>query len=415
MPHDNQGRCWVDTTSNPNVGIDFVGDVAYVLGRNTGDEGQLCGDITAAGVRVYKINVWAKNKSMRFGFNTITAQQRANDNYGLTFPILRGVNTGGLVGPLYEQFENDSESVITKRMNGWGYLPPRGTSYSEKFRILDFDGYYHNAANPLQAGDGQEHSVSTELSSATTLAAIRRQSSDFGDDEIDLATMPNLEDYYFCVVGYKVNSGTIQGGTHFIVSASRTIGQGTFSANVYFTGSHFPSGYLGTWYVYPCLCSVGNVSRYANSGSDPSANYIPLPCSKKWIYNVVSNVRYATLYAQKPSATGSTLYYNYTIHNEGSQSYTFRDVTVWIMHSGRTPDDVRQYDEREILIGDVTVAANGTSASGWVAVTNIPSTLYANAVFFLTCYAGFDRVGPIAPLMPQDDGGPDFPIIGNEY
>lgn len=43
MPHDSNGRIF---TQN-GQGIDVRGDVAYVLGRSTGDVGQLCGDAVA--------------------------------------------------------------------------------------------------------------------------------------------------------------------------------------------------------------------------------------------------------------------------------------------------------------------------------------------------------------------------------
>ena len=137
MAHDNQGHVWVDRTQTPPIGIDFAADVAYVLGRNTRDEGQLCGDKKwdsneQAWVDAGKINLYAKHKPVRF-----------NSKAPLSASQLTALRWG-----LYLNANPD----LSKHYQDpyWKYNKPRGKNYSEHYRILDFDGYFHNAASPMQ-------------------------------------------------------------------------------------------------------------------------------------------------------------------------------------------------------------------------------------------------------------------------
>ncbi len=395
MSHAN-GRIYIDTTTTPHKGIDVRGDIATVLGVNTGDVGQLCRDNGG------RINIWAKYKPFRSSGFIVTDQQRENANFGLSFPILHSVNSTSGSGTIYNQYENDTEEAIKKRRNGWEYLKPRGGTISEWYRVLDFNGYYHDAEVPLTAGDGAEHAVSTQLETSTVLSAIHRASETFDVGEIDIAQMPNLADFYFCVVGFRVIAGVIQNDQFFIVSGANKIsaGEGNFAAGVYFTATNFPAARLGSWYVYPCLCSVGGMAYYQRPGQDLTyADYIPLPCSMKWIYNVVSTVRFADLYAKKVTLMGTTIRYRFVIHNNAS-TYTFRDVTIWVLHAGHTPLNTLEQDERMIRHNDITVNSNTDYDSGWVSVV-VPQSLASNAVLYLNCYAGFDQKGPISPMAPD--------------
>ena len=135
MPHDNQGHVWADKTQK--IGVDFISDVAYVLGRNTGDDGQLCGDMkwdnaSQRWVDAKKINIYAKNKPVRF-----------NSVAPLSPSQLTALRWGLYLNPVLDLSKHYQDPY-------WKYNKPRGKNYSEHYRILDFDGYFHNAASPMQ-------------------------------------------------------------------------------------------------------------------------------------------------------------------------------------------------------------------------------------------------------------------------
>lgn len=131
MSHNN-GKIYIDTSVTPNKGIDPIADVAYVLGRNTGDYGQLCGDVDNLGVRVNAINKWAKNKPVRHSsVAVLTSAQRISALHGLQLP------------------RYNATDFKTHYSDAWGYLPPRGKGNGESganewLRIRDFDGYIHD-------------------------------------------------------------------------------------------------------------------------------------------------------------------------------------------------------------------------------------------------------------------------------
>lgn len=168
MPHDNQGRIFIDTSVTPNKGIDVCADIAYVLGRNTGDVGQLCGDVDKDGNVVGAINPWALYKPAR-GLSVGFINRTINlDSLGLG-------DANDIPGPPYattiQGFINlyaDTENLWgTERAHGWRYLRPRGANRNPKewYRLFDFlpvvngevqsgYGYYHRAASPFGNFDG---------------------------------------------------------------------------------------------------------------------------------------------------------------------------------------------------------------------------------------------------------------------
>ena len=123
--HDNQGRIF---TQN-GQGIDVRADVAYVLGRSTGDVGQLCGDVDANGrpINPQNVNVFSYNKPFEHSSLQVTTQDRRQANYGveLTQPFVEG------------------DYDLTKCK--WSWVRPR-----TRFRILDFDGYAHGSISPFK-------------------------------------------------------------------------------------------------------------------------------------------------------------------------------------------------------------------------------------------------------------------------
>lgn len=128
MPHDNNGRIYI---SNGH-GIDIRGDVAYVLGRRSGDVGHLCGDTDdpmdgGTVDRGGKINRWSAHKPVEVNTpRRLTDQDFAAIHYGMDAHARLG-----------SYMQSDYSDFF------WGYARPQ-TFY----RVLDFDGYNHKAKAP---------------------------------------------------------------------------------------------------------------------------------------------------------------------------------------------------------------------------------------------------------------------------
>lgn len=375
-------------------------EIGTVLGTNSGRLGY--------NIANGAIKTWAKFKPYRSTSLTTLGESARGDSpyyFGMGWPYIQSgtpatqTNTGQY---LYSIYENDSASSARNAMNGWQYLRPRGRNSvggDEWYRALDFAGYYHAATEPIVISAGSI-AASTNTATVATISAIRKET--FNAGEIDFSTMSGVKDYYYCLVGYRVE-GDPNRNTYFVVSAASKISNGLFSANVTFNGANFPAGRLGTWYIYPCLCSVGGISFYAKAGDTlPSANYIPLPCTKRWVATVASTLRTADLYGRKEASSHTIAYYRLRINNDSTSDYNFTGVRVWFMHSYHTPDDVRDSDEFYIDFNDIYVTAGSSYDTGTTYLsTSIQSSLWPDLTLWATCTAGFLRVGPIAVLTPS--------------
>jgi hypothetical protein len=138
--------------------VNVRAELAPILGRSTGDVGQLCGDVrwdsslsTPAWVSAGGINPMAKYKAVRHSNpGILSATERASARYGFATPV-----------PTLNLTHNVPQ-------NNWVYQPPRGmngggTGVHEWYRVLDFvksisetqTGYDKNACSPLVLSVGQ--------------------------------------------------------------------------------------------------------------------------------------------------------------------------------------------------------------------------------------------------------------------
>ena len=136
MPFDKTNRrLYVDTSVSPNKGISLQ-DVSNCLRdfrRNKKGEidlGMMC---TSP-----QITVWPKFKPVRFpSYKVLTEEDMRDVNYGIDFS---------------NAHDDTRQGLIQKAINSngeYGYLRPRGGE-SEPFRLLDFNGYNHNAEPPYR-------------------------------------------------------------------------------------------------------------------------------------------------------------------------------------------------------------------------------------------------------------------------
>lgn len=111
-----------------------IGDVQTVLNVSSSDLGDIC--------RSGKINMYSAHKPMRWGDPTSVGNMEHMLNWGL----------------IANNSDVDLKYNVTSQNPYWTYNAPRGISYNEWYRLLDFDGYDHNAVCPVK-----EFQVSSEL------------------------------------------------------------------------------------------------------------------------------------------------------------------------------------------------------------------------------------------------------------
>lgn len=151
-------RIYIDTRTEPDTGIS-TGDIAYVLGRDTDDVGQLCGDKKwdedeEEWVDANAIRSWSKHKPVRrTGLdNNFHPVMSDNDfkivNYGFDLGV---INTSQHTGAKTNDI-NELMSEAVYHSGDWTYLKPRGIWPTEPYSISDFNNYNHAAPEPYMAG-----------------------------------------------------------------------------------------------------------------------------------------------------------------------------------------------------------------------------------------------------------------------
>lgn len=111
-----------------------IGDVQTVLNVSSTDLGTIC--------RSGKINMYSAHKPLRWGDPTSVGNMEHMLNWGL----------------IANNSDVDLKYNVTSQNPYWTYNAPRGISYNEWYRLLDFDGYDHNAVCPVKT-----FTVSSEL------------------------------------------------------------------------------------------------------------------------------------------------------------------------------------------------------------------------------------------------------------
>lgn len=104
-----------------------------------------------------KINKWSPAKPFRSSAKNYDSKTERDDarrlaNNGLLLP--NATNAGVATSPAYRRtYLNHITYMVmmgNQQVPNYTYQPPRGASYNEPFRLLDFDGYMHKAQQPFQ-------------------------------------------------------------------------------------------------------------------------------------------------------------------------------------------------------------------------------------------------------------------------
>ena len=270
MAHSN-GRIYIDANT---TGVE-IADLQRVLGRGTGDIGLLCGDVewdrtqTPAELRrAEKINPLAKFKPERINkWGLLALSERQNNFFGLSI-LPYGVTGGGSITQFLERYTDE-----------WAYLPPRGLSYNEQFRLRDFEDYYHYATcfvNPddcifpnsiivMSGGEGARFrlGIRTGNNLSTGSIGIGTAQNPDGWRLIGGPNDPPFCNLYFGLI--FVNGSTVR-----LITATSPLSADGYGSELLIsqTGTELDGITKGTSYaVYPVL-SVSSHSSFATLQND---------------------------------------------------------------------------------------------------------------------------------------------------
>ena len=172
-----------------------VYDIANCIGVASTDVGTLC---TAKS----KINIWAKYKPVRYNsIKALTEEQRKQCSYGI-LDVQEYDFTQQSV--LNQAFEN-----ALNRVYSWQYeIPERGVE--SLYRMLDFDGYNHNAICPLFFEDNSPQWDKVEVRVGSIADAALPQGNITLSDLQELSTIVNADNSTGFGLLYKKDNNAVR-------------------------------------------------------------------------------------------------------------------------------------------------------------------------------------------------------------
>ena len=349
MPYDKEKkRLYVDRSVTPNKGI-TPDEVAQCIKdfrktRFGRDVGMLCASPN--------VNMWAKYKPfVRINktepYDISTEEEYFDANYGLDIPMKTTIAQLKL---LY-----DGE------LNGWGRKIPSGFAYTEPFRLVDFDGYWHEAQCPFVRLSLPSAAVNKWNTSGFKIAIPTAETSEI-TEAIGMTEIKDIRDYYFTIQLRHTNpQGT--GIYYRTLSAENTVAEMS-GGYIEFSTYQLPKG---DWELIPFLSPVRFTT--ADDGSDipRTRNYIPIP--KCYVGDMkISDTEYSVVYFKaykNPYASANPIYvitYNFAVRNNTSDSHTFENAIVQIRYPGKGIDDTIDVNggERQVVLPSFTVASGET-------------------------------------------------------
>ena len=172
-----------------------VYDIANCIGVASADVGTLCSANA-------KINIWAKYKPVRYNkIGSLTENERKACAYGL-------LDT--------REYDLSSDTAITtafdnalNRIYSWEYESPTGGNAS-LYRMLDFDGYNHNAICPLFFEDNSPQWDKVEVRVGSIADASLPQGNITLSDLQELSTIVNADNSTGFGLLYKKDNNAVR-------------------------------------------------------------------------------------------------------------------------------------------------------------------------------------------------------------
>lgn len=274
-----------------------VSDVKLTLGTSSNNVGYLCSNKHGL------TNMWAKYKPVVWAKWSI-------DRDVLTTWWKGQAENCGIIPCSVSHYSNIIEKMDGD-MNGWVYDAPKGGENSP-FRLLDFDGYNHEARCPV-GGFTTQGSIDP---GSTAIGQVEEMISQ--DDELTLADInyQGIASSYFGIM-------IVRGGS-VVKRATGTIpiSDGGYSAQVSTTGLA-----EGEYLVYPFLCTT----KQTDGASDVAGTYFTVPgtsAATLRIEDAISILVYAKYTYTGKTRTGITYSTSVRYNRAGTLSLTNNYVRV---------------------------------------------------------------------------------------
>ena len=398
MSHSN-GKIYVDTTTTPHKGIDIRNDIAYVLGRNTGNLGMLYWDLDRDGNPLANpvVNMWSRHKPVPWSINGVKNRnpQRAHPNdwhkgingdYGI---VIRSLTLVTQLPPL-----------IDGKLNGWSYERDALTA-----RVRDFRDYYHPSPNPFDYLYIQLDRDEVAPGGALTLQYQLQQGGGSTTDADSLGILDlkmdsgttSLANYYAAVLIYRLSGGnyTFEGWA----SAQETIAT-LESGPAMHSFSFSAPATEGTYAYIPILSKYAKGSDVAPSAftTIPGSTFSELAVAESvnpsmfvdaFVYNIGTS--------QNPNYN-NRLYFTLDFRG-GSNGYSFNNITMDILNGiNDVPIHTLTNVQNNGSAGTLTVGADQSTmrpgGSGNYYYIVWPSSAALSLEALVRQYRGKARVSP---------------------
>lgn len=288
--------------------INLGGDVYPTLGigatSNGYDLGYACANTHG------KINKWSKYKPVRQPYLDYHSDYwKANDGLcGLSVVgyMSPGTLNGGFLKNLFDGVD-------------WGYNAPTGGD-SAPYRVLDFNGYNHNAIVPF--GDNVPSDVYLDTSNNLE---IQLEQTTNADDNILLSYLsyqgtPFSEMY--------AGVGLLQ-NTRYILVTSESMFTDSVSIRLLNIG-----GYVGKWKVSFFLSS----NKIGVDDELKQGIYIPIPVTPKTMTIHAAGSLYVIEAFGTWNSSNNQITYNFIITNNSGSSVTIRGIVLVLMRTRTVPE-----------------------------------------------------------------------------
>lgn len=340
-------------------------DVQYVLTGSTSGSVALSALCTHA-----NINIWSKYKPVRWSGTTRTSTW------------WKGYHSNCGLEPFFVNDAVDLPQYIDGGRNGWTYYAPTGGTYP--YRLLDFNGYNHNAQAPVRGFRIGPTTVSNRSGStfgAWIMAVIA------SDNELNFSDINDMQNGFFAIACFRSGSNY----PTVVVNDVRMGTEGETAIEVDCGGWT-----TGTYTIYPMM---------ANSRDGD------------WFYTI-PNTTYSTLTVQsnaqiiaitvvsKTIQNRTTARIGVLIQNNGSSSVTLTNNSWRTRPYTEGEDNPLTSDDNSGSLSDVTVAANSSESIQFTA-TMTRTAYEAGCILYVWFNSGAYR----GDAQLTNIGGGDNPEI----
>lgn len=282
-----------------------ISDVGLTLGTSSKDLGYLCSNKHGL------IKEWAKFKPVKQNwYDHREGYWKALDGQcGFNIKVYTSIGTitSGFLKELIDG------------TNKWKYDPPIGNT--TPFRLLDFDGYNHNAENPV--GEIANNLIFVDSNGSCTIQydKIIVENDNLQPSDITVDDIP-LSDWYLGVI-------LVKGNIYLIATSTDKMGTSDYSIKLIEMASK-----IGEYTAYPFLSTV----KITQSSNIPTGKFISFPHN----FDIINIKKEGSLRYIEPQGLWNKTHTSITskgvCYNDSNIQYTFKNIVIYIIRTNSPTD-----------------------------------------------------------------------------